>query len=54
MEMLDHVIYNLVATGIQAIRSETLMKKFNASKSTVSRFVTIIKRYTLYTCGTLH
>ncbi|WP_394557191.1 hypothetical protein [Priestia aryabhattai] len=28
MEMLDHVIYNLVATGIQAIRSETLMKKF--------------------------
>ncbi|MDD1516278.1 replication protein, partial [Priestia sp. CNPSo 3706] len=25
MEMLDHVIYNLVATGIQAIRSETLM-----------------------------
>ncbi|PEB61116.1 replication protein, partial [Priestia megaterium] len=37
MEMLDHVIYNLVATGIQAIRSETLMKKFSVSKSTVSR-----------------
>jgi len=43
MEMLDHVIYNLVATGIQAIRSETLMKKFNASKSTVSRFVKSLK-----------
>ncbi|MDO6851902.1 replication protein, partial [Priestia megaterium] len=39
MEMLDHVIYNLVATGIQAIRSETLMKKFDVSQSTVSRFV---------------
>ncbi|MDF2052657.1 replication protein [Priestia megaterium] len=43
MDMLDHVIYNLVATGIQAIRSETLMKKFNASKSTVSRFVKSLK-----------
>ncbi|MEH7357796.1 replication protein [Priestia megaterium] len=43
MEMLDHVIYNLVATGIQAIRSETLMKKFNISKSTVSRFVRSLK-----------
>jgi hypothetical protein len=43
MEMLDYVIYNLVATGIQAIRSETLMKKFNASKSTVSRFVKSLK-----------
>ncbi|MBE2978303.1 replication protein [Priestia megaterium] len=43
MEMLDHVIYNLVATGVQAIRSETLMKKFNASKSTVSRFVKSLK-----------
>ncbi|CAH0324734.1 replication protein [Priestia megaterium] len=43
MEMLDHVIYNLVATGIQAIRSETLMKKFNASKSTVSRLVKSLK-----------
>jgi hypothetical protein len=43
MEMLDHVIYNLVATGIQAIRSETLMKKFNVSKSTVSRFVRSLK-----------
>ncbi|MBE5103352.1 replication protein [Priestia aryabhattai] len=43
MEMLDHVIYNLVATGIQAIRSETLMKKFNISKSTVSRFVKSLK-----------
>ncbi|MGG0343323.1 replication protein [Priestia megaterium] len=43
MEMLDHVIYNLVATGIQAIRSETLMKKFNVSKSTVSRFVKTLK-----------
>jgi hypothetical protein len=43
MEMLDHVIYNLVATGIQAIRSETLMKKFNVSKSTVSRFVKSLK-----------
>ncbi|WP_176586127.1 replication protein [Priestia megaterium] len=43
MEMLDHVIYNLVATGVQAIRSETLMKKFNVSKSTVSRFVKSLK-----------
>jgi len=43
MDMLDHVIYNLVATGIQAIRSETLMKKFNVSKSTVSRFVKSLK-----------
>ncbi|MEB2268084.1 replication protein [Priestia megaterium] len=43
MEMLDHVIYNLVATGIQAIRSETLMKKFDVSKSTVSRFVRSLK-----------
>ncbi|MGG3581032.1 replication protein [Priestia megaterium] len=43
MEMLDYVIYNLVATGVQAIRSETLMKKFNASKSTVSRFVKSLK-----------
>jgi len=43
MEMLDHVIYNLMATGIQAIRSETLMKKFNVSKSTVSRFVRSLK-----------
>ncbi|MED4267616.1 replication protein [Priestia megaterium] len=43
MEMLDYVIYNLVATGIQAIRSETLMKKFNTSKSTVSRFVKSLK-----------
>ncbi|MCE4092740.1 replication protein [Priestia aryabhattai] len=43
MEMLDHVIYNLVATGIQAIRSETLMKRFNVSKSTVSRFVRSLK-----------
>ncbi|MDN3233561.1 replication protein [Priestia megaterium] len=43
MEMLDHVIYNLVATGIQAIRSETLMKRFNVSKSTVSRFVKSLK-----------
>ncbi|MFP3669607.1 replication protein [Priestia sp. SIMBA_032] len=43
MEILDHVIYNLVATGIQAIRSETLMKKFNVSKSTVSRFVKSLK-----------
>jgi len=43
MEMLDHVIYNLVATGIQAIRSETLMKKFEVSKSTVSRFVRSLK-----------
>jgi len=43
MGMLDYVIYNLVATGIQAIRSETLMKKFNASKSTVSRFVKSLK-----------
>ncbi|MED3855325.1 replication protein, partial [Priestia megaterium] len=43
MEMLDHVIYNLVATGIQAIRSETLMKKFNVSKSTISRFVRSLK-----------
>ncbi|MDY0943228.1 replication protein [Priestia megaterium] len=43
MEMLDHVIYNLVATGIQAIRSETLMKKFSVSKSTVSRFVRSLK-----------
>ncbi|MDC0705523.1 MULTISPECIES: replication protein [Priestia] len=43
MEMLDHVIYNLVATGIQAIRSETLMKKFKVSKSTVSRFVRSLK-----------
>ncbi|MED4061049.1 replication protein [Priestia megaterium] len=43
MEILDHVIYNLVATGIQAIRSETLMKKFNVSKSTVSRFVRSLK-----------
>ncbi|WP_427127752.1 replication protein (plasmid) [Priestia megaterium] len=43
MEMLDYVIYNLVATGIQAIRSETLMKKFNVSKSTVSRFVKSLK-----------
>jgi hypothetical protein len=43
MEMLDHVIYNIVATGIQAIRSETLMKKFNVSKSTVSRFVRSLK-----------
>jgi hypothetical protein len=32
-----------VATGIQAIRSETLMKKFNVSKSTVSRFVRSLK-----------
>ncbi|MFY2253426.1 replication protein [Priestia megaterium] len=43
MEMLDYVIYNLVATGIQAIRSETLMKKFNVSQSTVSRFVKSLK-----------
>ncbi|MED4268111.1 replication protein [Priestia megaterium] len=43
MEMLDYVIYNLMATGIQAIRSETLMKKFNVSKSTVSRFVRSLK-----------
>ncbi|MEG8980296.1 replication protein [Priestia megaterium] len=43
MEMLDHVIYNLMATGIQAIRSETLMKKFKVSKSTVSRFVRSLK-----------
>ncbi|CAK8583788.1 replication protein [Priestia megaterium] len=43
MEMLDYLIYNLVATGIQAIRSETLMKKFNVSKSTVSRFVKSLK-----------
>jgi hypothetical protein len=32
-----------VATGIQAIRSETLMKKFKVSKSTVSRFVRSLK-----------
>jgi hypothetical protein len=43
MQMLDHVIYNLVATGIQAIRSETLMKKFDVSQSTVSRFVKSLK-----------
>ena len=43
MEMLDHVIYNLVATGIQAIHSKTLMKKFKVSKSTVSRFVKSLK-----------
>lgn len=43
MKMLDYVIYNLVATGIQAIRSETLMRKFNVSKSTVSRFVRSLK-----------
>jgi hypothetical protein len=43
MEMLDYVIYNLVATGIQAIHSKTLMKKFNVSQSTVSRFVKSLK-----------
>ncbi|MBT2259494.1 replication protein [Priestia megaterium] len=43
MEMLDYVIYNLVATGIQAIHSKTLMKKFDVSQSTVSRFVKSLK-----------
>ncbi|MDR7246486.1 replication protein [Priestia megaterium] len=43
MEMLDYVIYNLVATGIQAIHSKTLMEKFGVSQSTVSRFVKSIK-----------
>ncbi|MBU8589610.1 replication protein [Priestia megaterium] len=43
MEMLDYVIYNLVATGIQAIHSKTLMKKFEVSQSTVSRFVKSLK-----------
>ncbi|MBX9971025.1 replication protein [Priestia aryabhattai] len=43
MEMLDYVIYNLVATGIQAIQSKTLMKKFDVSQSTVSRFVKSLK-----------
>ncbi|MGG0511096.1 replication protein [Priestia megaterium] len=43
MEMLDYVIYNLVATGIQAIHSKTLMEKFNVSQSTVSRFVKSLK-----------
>ncbi|CAK8583641.1 MULTISPECIES: replication protein [Priestia] len=43
MEMLDYVIYNLVATGIQAIHSKTLMKKFGVSQSTVSRFVKSLK-----------
>ncbi|EGI2115120.1 replication protein [Listeria monocytogenes] len=43
MEMLDYVIYNLVATGIQAINSKTLMKKFDVSQSTVSRFVKSLK-----------
>ncbi|WP_427127965.1 replication protein (plasmid) [Priestia megaterium] len=43
MEMLDYVIYNLVATGIQAINSKTLMKKFEVSQSTVSRFVKSLK-----------
>ncbi|AAD34567.1 MULTISPECIES: replication protein [Priestia] len=43
MEMLDYVIYNLVATGIQAIQSKTLMEKFDVSQSTVSRFVKSLK-----------
>ncbi|MGG0747333.1 replication protein [Priestia megaterium] len=43
MEMLDYVIYNLVATGIQAIHSKTLMEKFDVSQSTVSRFVKSLK-----------
>ncbi|AYE53896.1 replication protein (plasmid) [Priestia megaterium NCT-2] len=43
MEMLDYVIYNLVATGIQAIHSKTLMEKFEVSQSTVSRFVKSLK-----------
>ncbi|GAB1793286.1 replication protein [Priestia megaterium] len=43
MEMLDYVIYNLVATGIQAIHSKTLMQKFDVSQSTVSRFVKSLK-----------
>jgi len=43
MEMLDYVIYNLVATGIQAIHSKTLMQKFEVSQSTVSRFVKSLK-----------
>ncbi|WP_454844775.1 replication protein [Priestia megaterium] len=43
MEMLDYVIYNLVATGIQAIQSKTLMQKFDVSQSTVSRFVKSLK-----------
>ncbi|PFP32112.1 replication protein [Priestia megaterium] len=43
MEMLDYVIYNLVATGIQAIHSKTLMEKFGVSQSTVSRFVKSLK-----------
>jgi len=37
------VIYNLVATGIQAIHSKTLMEKFDVSQSTVSRFVKSLK-----------
>ncbi|MBZ6489389.1 replication protein [Priestia aryabhattai] len=44
MEMLDYVIYNLVATGIQAIHSKTLMEKFDVSQSTVSRFVKSLKK----------
>ncbi len=43
MEMLDYVIYNLMATGIQAIQSKTLMQKFDVSQSTVSRFVKSLK-----------
>ncbi|MCG0050620.1 replication protein (plasmid) [Priestia aryabhattai] len=43
MEMLDYVIYNLVATGIQAIHSKTLREKFDVSQSTVSRFVKSLK-----------
>ncbi|MGG3158374.1 replication protein [Priestia megaterium] len=43
MEMLDYVIYNLVATGIQPIHSKTLMEKFEVSQSTVSRFVKSLK-----------
>ncbi|MCU7712952.1 replication protein [Priestia sp. JV24] len=43
MELLDYVIYNLVATGIQAIHSKTLMEKFDVSQSTVSRFVKSLK-----------
>ncbi|MET1123043.1 replication protein (plasmid) [Priestia megaterium] len=43
MKMLDYVIYNLVATGIQAIHSKTLMEKFDVSQSTVSRFVKSLK-----------
>jgi hypothetical protein len=43
MEMLDYVIYNLMATGIQAIQAKTLMQKFDVSQSTVSRFVKSLK-----------